>query len=37
VTLRVRIVSDRIFGNGYYNYGKVDVTRFFAFVVPAGR
>jgi BD-FAE len=36
VTLTVRVVSDRIFANGYYNYGKVDVTRAFAFIVPAG-
>ncbi len=35
VTLTVRVVSDRIFSNGYYNYGKVDVTREFAFIVPA--
>jgi hypothetical protein len=37
VTLTVRVVSDRIFANGYYNYGKVDVTRAFAFIVPAGK
>jgi len=36
VTLTVRVVSDRIFANGYHNYGKVDVTRAFAFIVPAG-
>jgi hypothetical protein len=36
VTLTVRVVSDRIFANGYYNYGTVDVTRSFAFIVPAG-
>ncbi len=34
VTLTVRIVSDEQAGNGY-NYGKVDVTRVFRFVVPA--
>ncbi len=37
VTLTVNIVSDRIFAFGYYNYGKVDVTREFAFIVPAGK
>jgi hypothetical protein len=34
VTLTVRVVSDRVAGNGY-NYGKVDVTRAFTFTVPA--
>jgi hypothetical protein len=34
VTLTAKIVSDEIAGNGY-NYGKVDVTRVFAFTVPA--
>jgi hypothetical protein len=34
VTLTVRVVSDKISGNGY-NYGKVDVTRTFTFTVPA--
>ena len=34
VTLTVRVVSDKIAGNGY-NYGKVDVTRAFTFTVPA--
>ena len=34
VTLTVRVVSDKIAGNGY-NYGKVDVTRAFTFIVPA--
>lgn len=33
VTLTVKIVSDKIAGNGY-NYGKVDVTRAFMFIVP---
>ena len=33
VTLTVRVVSDKIAGNGY-NYGKVDVTRAFTFTVP---
>jgi hypothetical protein len=37
VTLTVRVVSDRIFAFGFYNYGKVDVTREFAFIVPAGK
>ena len=36
VALTVRVVSDRIFANGYYNYGNVDATRSFAFIVPAG-
>ena len=34
VTLTVRVVSDKIAGNGS-NYGKVDVTRAFMFTVPA--
>ncbi len=33
VTLTVNIVSDTVAGNGY-NYGTVDVTRTFTFVVP---
>ncbi len=33
VTLTVRVVSDKVAGNGY-NYGKVDVTRAFTFIVP---
>ncbi len=33
VTLTVRVVSDKTAGNGY-NYGKVDVTRTFTFIVP---
>jgi len=34
VTLTVRVVSDTVAGNGY-NYGNVDVTRTFTFIVPA--
>jgi hypothetical protein len=34
VTLTVRVVSDEIAGNGY-NYGNIDVTRTFTFIVPA--
>jgi hypothetical protein len=34
VTLTVRVVSDILAGNGY-NYGIVDVTRTFTFIVPA--
>jgi hypothetical protein len=34
VTLTVRVVSDKISSTGY-NYGKVDVTRAFTFIVPA--
>jgi hypothetical protein len=34
VTLTVRVVSDEIAGNGY-NYGNVDVTHTFTFIVPA--
>jgi hypothetical protein len=34
VTLTVRVVSDKIASTGY-NFGKVDVTRDFTFVVPA--
>jgi hypothetical protein len=34
VTLTVRVVSDEIAGNDY-NYGNVDVTRTFTFIVPA--
>ena len=34
VTLTVRVISDEIAGDGY-NYGKVDVTRAFTFIVPA--
>ncbi len=34
VVLAVRVVSDGVAGNGY-NYGRVDVTRTFTFVVPA--
>jgi hypothetical protein len=34
VTLTVRVVSDTVAGSGY-NYGKVDVTHAFTFVVPA--
>ena len=34
VTLTVRVVSDRVAGDGY-NYGQVDVTRTFTFTVPA--
>lgn len=33
VTLTVRVVSDKVAGNGY-DYGKVDVTRAFTFTVP---
>ena len=33
VTLTVRVVSDKVAGNGY-NYSKVDVTRAFTFIVP---
>jgi hypothetical protein len=33
VTLTVRVVSDKIAGNGQ-NYGEVDVTRAFTFIVP---
>jgi hypothetical protein len=33
VTLTVRVVSDKISSDGY-NYGKVDVTRTFTFIVP---
>jgi hypothetical protein len=33
VTLTVNVVSDTVAGNGY-NYGKVDVTRAFTFIVP---
>jgi hypothetical protein len=36
VTLTVRVVSDQIAGNGY-NYGMVDVTHTFTFIVPAKR
>ena len=32
-SLTVNIVSDQTAGNGY-NYGKVDVTRTFTFIVP---
>ena len=34
VILTVRVVSDEIAGNSH-NYGKVDVTRAFMFIVPA--
>jgi hypothetical protein len=34
VTLTVGVVSDEVSGTGY-NYGKVDVTRAFTFIVPA--
>jgi len=34
VTLTVRVVSDEIAGDGY-NYGTVDATRTFMFIVPA--
>jgi hypothetical protein len=34
VTLTVSVVSDQLAGNNY-NYGVVDVTHDFTFVVPA--
>jgi hypothetical protein len=34
VTLTVKVVTDKVAGNGY-NYGKVDVARAFTFTVPA--
>ncbi len=33
VTLTVNVVSDQVAGNGY-DYGRVDVTRTFTFIVP---
>jgi hypothetical protein len=36
VTLTVRVISDQVAGNGY-NYGTVDVTHTFTFIVPANK